>query len=135
MTLEQLDAFRKRQEEAARKALEKQITEGPKEDEAHWVASGRKRKKGPGHEVELLKGGKRRRKSSAAEDKANAKGVSEADKKAEEMRDAETKLSAVEPATTTPKASAPKPVAKSPPSKPPIPISLALGYASSDDDD
>ncbi|KAF1968391.1 hypothetical protein BU23DRAFT_514917, partial [Bimuria novae-zelandiae CBS 107.79] len=65
-TLEQLDVFRKRQEEAERKALEEEAPEVAKEEEAHWVAHGRKRKKGP----ELLKGVKLKKASSAADDKA-----------------------------------------------------------------
>ncbi|KAF2447903.1 hypothetical protein P171DRAFT_341697, partial [Karstenula rhodostoma CBS 690.94] len=69
-TMEQLDAFRRRREEEKRKALEAEAPEDTKEEEAqaHWVAHGRKRKKGP----ELLKGVKLRKTSEAADDKKDA---------------------------------------------------------------
>lgn len=50
-TREQLEIFRRQQEEAERKTLEDDNTEVLKEDQVQWVAPGRKRKKG--HETSL----------------------------------------------------------------------------------
>lgn len=113
-TLEQLGDFRKRQEEIERKALEAEAPEIVKDEEAHWVAHGRKRKKGP----ELLKGVKLRKTSTTDENKGG-----------------EEKKSAPPPAQPTSKAAATKPTSASPPPMPSNPVSLGLGYASSDDDD
>lgn len=128
-TLEQLDAFRKRQEEAERKALEEETAQGPKEDEAHWVTHGRKRKKGH----ELLKGVKLRRASSAADDEPAAK-KPEVEKPPQGSGGKETR-ERVKTSGNVLKMSPTEPKSTSPPSKPPIPLSLGLGYASSDDDD
>lgn len=65
-TSEQLDAFRKQQEEAERAAALAEINSGTvPQDEEQWVASGRKRKKG--REKEQLKGVKLRKLSSTSE--------------------------------------------------------------------
>lgn len=125
-TLEQLDAFRKRQEEAERKALEEENTEPPKEDEAQWVAHGRKRKKGR----ELLKGVKLRRVSSAAEDTAAARKTIQAESRKEEKKPSAAAEKPQPPAQASPV----KPTSASPPSKPSNALALGLGYASSDDD-
>lgn len=113
-TLEQLDVFRKRQEEAERKALEEDVPESGKEVEAHWTAHGRKRKKGH----ELLKGIKL---------KKTVPDATEADK-AEKQSDAGDSKTAPKPVIPL------KPKAASPLPRPSVPLSLALGYASSDDD-
>ncbi|KAJ4296533.1 hypothetical protein N0V90_006578 [Kalmusia sp. IMI 367209] len=120
-TLEQLDGFRRRQEEAERNALEDETPEGGKGEEAHWVSHPRKRKKGP----ELLKGVKLKKGSSAADDKDKGE-------KKEEAAHANSIGSTVAPAS---KSDPTKPSSASPPSKLANPVSLGLGYASSDDDD
>ncbi|KAJ4354620.1 uncharacterized protein N0V89_006357 [Didymosphaeria variabile] len=120
-TLEQLDAFRKQREEAERKALEAEEPEGVVEEEAHWVAHGRKRKKGP----ELLKGVKLRKTSSATEEKKDVGGKSNA---------GDTKKAPLPGAPASTAAATKSPSASSAP-KPSIPVSLSLGYASSDEDD
>jgi hypothetical protein len=125
-TMEQLDAFRRRREEDERKALEAEAPEGKTEEEAavaaaHWVAHGRKRKKGP----ELLKGVKLRKAGEAADDKKDAR-KSEVEK-APSLAAPASKGDAT--ALTSSKASAALP------SKPSKPVLLDLGYASSDDDD
>lgn len=127
-TLEQLNAFRKRQEDAEAKALDEEpITEAPKDEEAHWVTHGRKRKKGH----ELLKGVKLRRTSSAADDKEGTKkSVQDVTEKTSQEA-SRAPNSAPKAASTTPT----KPAPASPPAKPSNPVSLGLGYASSDDDD
>jgi hypothetical protein len=125
-TMEQLDAFRRRQEEAERMAFEEeQRAEGGKEDtgesHAQWVAAGRKRKKGR----ELLKGVKLRKGSPAAEDKAE-----------ESTRANEGSIPTTAPEAAPVSRSVPvKPLSMSPPPNPPGPVSLNLGYASSDEDD
>lgn len=124
-TLEQLDAFRRRQEEAERKAFEEEQRgdegkEGEKKGETHtqWVAAGSKRKKGH----ELLKGVKIRRKSEGAEEKTR-------------LGDTKEKvLDTAQKAAPTPQAVPVKPVPTSPP-KISGSIALNLGYASSDDED
>lgn len=115
--MEQLDAFRRRREEEERKALEAEAPEGAKEEEAqaHWVAHGRKRKKGP----ELLKGVKLRKTNEATNDK----------KDAEKKGEMERVVSLAAPAS---KADA---TGTTPPPQPSKPVLLDLGYASSDEDD
>ncbi|KAF9696180.1 hypothetical protein EKO04_006164 [Ascochyta lentis] len=121
-TREQLDLFRRQQEEAERKALEEDNTEVPKEDQVQWVAPGRKRKKGP--ETSLLKGVKLRKSSSAAEENKSAHTVTVKEK----VSDAPKAVIA------TPTTTASTAAATSPPTKAPSTLSLGLGYASSDDE-
>ncbi|KAF1840698.1 uncharacterized protein K460DRAFT_346865 [Cucurbitaria berberidis CBS 394.84] len=127
-TLEQLDLFRRQQEEAERKALEEESIEAPSEDGAQWAAVKRKRKKGP--DAGLLKGIKLRKSSSAAEERAviekarDGDGSTQAAPTAKAAKDSSTPL----PATTT-KSSSTSSVAK-----PSGILSLGLDYASSDDD-
>jgi ATPase subunit of ABC transporter with duplicated ATPase domains len=128
-TLEQLDAFRRRQEEAERRAFEEEQREGKdkeREGETHaqWVAAGRKRKKGR----ELLKGVKIRRKSEAAEELAK-------EKKEEEKLVKETAPDDVKKVMPDAKSAPGKPASTSPPLKPSGLVALNLGYASSDEED
>lgn len=135
-TMEQLDAFRRRQEEAERKAFEaeqstEKSTDEKTESYAQWVAAGRKRKKGH----ELLKGVKIRRKSSTDEGR-ETEGVAKdgmtvaVDKKSDAFRGMLSSAKASSPTATSA-----KPTPASPPAKPTGPVALNLGYASSDDDD
>jgi len=64
-TREQLDSFRKQQEEAEKAALLGEDTAGPAVEEDHLFAAGRKRKKGK--EKEPLRGVKLRKSSSTSE--------------------------------------------------------------------
>jgi len=128
-TLEQLDAFRRRQEDAERRAFEEEQRvggkkEGETETHAQWVAAGRKRKKGH----ELLKGVKIRRKSAAAEENMT-KDIGQEKTLAKEK----TPVVVQKVAPATKDASAKLPPA--PPPKPSGPVALNLGYASSDEDD
>lgn len=122
-TLEQLDLFRRQQEEAERKSLEDDNSEVPTEDQVQWVAPGRKRKKGP--ETSLLKGIKLRKSMSAAEEKGPV------DTKAE-MATASAAQKAVFATSSTATGKAP---AMSNSKNVPNNLSLGLGYASSDEDD
>ncbi|PSN72934.1 hypothetical protein BS50DRAFT_629030 [Corynespora cassiicola Philippines] len=126
-TLEQLDLFRKQQEEAERKALEDQTTGGPKEDASQWIASAsaRKRKKGP--ENTLLKGIKLRKANPTDGEKSAA---TKAPREATQDKSSEVKKSPVAEAKASPPNKAAVPL-----SKPVNPLALGLGYASSDDDD
>ncbi|KAF1924457.1 uncharacterized protein M421DRAFT_103781 [Didymella exigua CBS 183.55] len=120
-TREQLELFRRQQEEAERKALEEDNEGAPKEDQVQWAASGRKRKKGT--ESSLLKGVKLRKSSSVTDEK---KTVDTADDK-EKATDDVSNASWVKPTASA--------NAASPPNKAPATLSLGLGYASSDEDD
>ncbi|KAF2631892.1 hypothetical protein BU25DRAFT_358266 [Macroventuria anomochaeta] len=122
-TREQLELFRRQQEEAERKALEDN-TEAPKEDQVQWTAPGRKRKKGP--ELSLLKGVKLRKSSSAAEEKKSVDTAAEKEKATGGAPKATTGTSTATTSTNP---------APSPPVKAPAALSLGLGYASSDEDD
>ncbi|KAJ4349288.1 hypothetical protein N0V95_004718 [Ascochyta clinopodiicola] len=119
-TREQLDLFRRQQEEAERKALEDDNIEVPKEDQVQWAAPGRKRKKGP--EASILKGVKLRKSGSSAEESKSVDIVSEKPKTARD---------APEAASATPTATASTASAVSPPTT----LSLGLGYASSDEEE
>jgi LPS O-antigen subunit length determinant protein (WzzB/FepE family) len=128
-TLEQLDAFRRRQEEAERRAFDEEQSEGKdKEGEsqthAQWVAAGRKRKKGH----ELLKGVKIRRKSEAAEEMAK-------ETKEEVKLVKETVPDAAKKVTPDAKSASEKPTSTLSPPKCSGPVALNLGYASSDEED
>jgi hypothetical protein len=128
-TLEQLDAFRRRQEEAERRAFEEEQREGKgkegdAETHAQWVAAGRKRKKGH----DLLKGVKIRRKSEAAEELAT-------EKREEENHVKEMASSAVKKVLPDAKSAPIKHTSTSPPPKPSGLVALNLGYASSDEED
>lgn len=128
-TLEGLDAFRRQQEEAERKALEEESIDAPKDDGVQWAAVGRKRKKGP--EGGLLKGIKLRKSSSAAEEK-KAVDQTAANEKTTAAVVGKGSVTATASATVGPTSN--KPLSASPPAKPSS-ISLGLGYASSDDED
>ena len=121
-TLEQLDAFRRRQDEAGRKLLEEAAPEAAREKDAHWVSQGRKRKKGLG--PELLKGVKLRKATPIVD------GATQAQQKAV--------FDSTRPSTPS-AAPVPKPTSTTsncalPPAKPSTLDSLGLGYASSDED-
>ncbi|ORY11874.1 N-terminal domain of NEFA-interacting nuclear protein NIP30-domain-containing protein [Clohesyomyces aquaticus] len=74
-TLDQLEAFRRKQEEVEKVPLEEQTAASPTEDELQWAVSGHKRKRGP--ENGLLKGVKLRKSSTSSDSKAStAKAVS-----------------------------------------------------------
>lgn len=122
-TREQLEIFRRQQEDAERKALEED-NEAPQEDQVQWAAPARKRKKGP--ETSLLKGVKLRKSSSAAE-KKKSEGLT--DDKEKPMVAAQEGATSAAPAESI---SAPLVL---PSAKAPAALSLGLGYASSDDDD
>ncbi|KAF2120462.1 N-terminal domain of NEFA-interacting nuclear protein NIP30-domain-containing protein [Lophiotrema nucula] len=147
-TLEQLDLFRKHQEEAERKALLEANTDGPREEDGiEWTHTGpRKRKKG--HDAGLLKGVKLRRGSSTGDNVAEAKTASV--NNAGDMPAGANQASAGESGQavhgkgkgTTAKDPAPKTTAPtkattaaSPQKQPAKPLALNLGYASSDEDD
>lgn len=133
-TREQLEAFRRQQEEEASKALEHEGGNAPTEEQVQWAAPGRKRKKGP--ESSLLKGVKLRKANSVLEEsKVPNKPQSQDGKSAEKTS---TTLANTASQSTAPKAaSSTATIQKSalPPAKPANALSLGLGYASSDDDD
>ncbi|KAF2706565.1 hypothetical protein K504DRAFT_411853, partial [Pleomassaria siparia CBS 279.74] len=126
-TLQQLDSFRRQQEAAEQKALE----DGPQATEdAQWIATGRKRKKGP--ETGLLKGVKVKKAAVSVEDKAKGKENAQTDNQAKSTAGAspvtapQTRSNA---ATKTTAVTVTKPVVISS-----NPLSLTLGYESSDED-
>lgn len=143
-TLEQLDVFRKRREEAERKALEEANAGSPPVEAAatQWVAGGpRKRKKGNERDGGLLKGVKLRRASSSA-DTADAAKKATSEKNEEKSATPSTTSAKTESpvarddkgsAVTAKPAEAPKATTEAAPK--PQPLSLSLGYASSDEDD
>ena len=122
-TREQLDLFRRQQEEAERKALEDENTDALKE-KVRWAAPGRKRKKRP--ETGLLKGVKLRKSSSAAEDNI----VVDATIEKEELTSGAPKTTNANPTATTTIIPA-----TAHPEKALGTFSLELGYPSSDEDD
>jgi len=132
-TREQLEAFRRQQEEAERKALEEEGTDGPKEDQVQWAAPARKRKKGP--ENSLLKGVKLKKSSPTVEEtKATEKPIRQENKPQIPGKEP-LPTTAIRVGTTTaaqPATSFQKPTSVSPSANP---LSLGLGYASSDDED
>jgi hypothetical protein len=121
-TQERLEAFRRQQEEEAAKALEKEGTEAPTEEQVQW-ATGRKRKKGP--DTSILKGVKLKKTNPEPEkSKVASKPVGE-----------EKQITSKGPATSEQnKDTAAKPAAAVP-TKAMMPLALGLGYASSDDED
>lgn len=124
-TREQLEAFRRQQEELERLALEDEGTEEKRED-AQWTAPAKKRKKGPG----LLKGVKLKKANSATEDNRPAEKSAQQQTPQLSTTATMTKRSTVVTGkSTTP---APKPKSASPSANP---LTLGLGYASSDDGD
>lgn len=123
-TREQLELFRRQQEEAERKALEEDNERIPKEDQVQWAAPGRKRKKGP--ESSLLKGVKLR-KSSLWTDEKNIARTTGDKKRATGDTAGSPAAKPTAPATTA--------SASAPPPKISAALALGLGYASSDDDD
>ena len=120
-TREQLNAFRRQQEEAEQRKLEDESKDAPPEDVAQWAAPGRKRKKGP--ETSLLKGVKLRKSSSASEEKDVKTGKQ---KDEESHRPAESSDQPALPLSRNPTAA--------PSAKPLTALSLGLSYASSDED-
>jgi hypothetical protein len=122
-TLEQLDLFRKQQEEAERKALEEENNGPPAAEDAQWIASGRKRKKGP--EGGLLKGVKLKKTTSCSDDNAATKTNVQTDSKPEMASKKSSSGEMKAPAALTMKATVP----------PANSLSLSLGYESSDEDD
>ncbi|KAJ8115646.1 hypothetical protein OPT61_g2750 [Boeremia exigua] len=124
-TREQLELFRRQQEEAERTALDEGDGEVRKEDQVQWAMPGRKRKKGP--ENTLLKGVKLRKPNSLdEEEKIPVTAANEQDRCTGDAQGATTGASAV-------RRSIPSTV--SDPSKAPSALSLSLGYASSDEGD
>ncbi|KAJ4985576.1 hypothetical protein SVAN01_08953 [Stagonosporopsis vannaccii] len=121
---EQLEVFRRQQEEAERKALEENNSEVPEETQVQWAAAGRKRKKSP--KSDLMKGVKLRKSIPAAvlQQPAVTPGEQET-----------TAAHAQEPTTGPPTAKPNTTSAVSSTSRAPPALSLGLGYASSDDDD
>jgi hypothetical protein len=121
-THEQLEAFRRQQEEDARKAFEDDNGDAPIEEQVQWTATSRKRKKGA--ESGLFKGVKLRKANSTPD----AEGV--AKESVQRDMDSTEKLPTIpsrSDASTTKNAL--------PPTKPAGGLALGLGYASSDDDD
>lgn len=145
-TREQLDLFRKQQEETERKALLEENAGSAPTEEAQWSTGGRKRKKGSEKDGGLLKGVKLRKASSSADAGSEAKRMAlepqgihvEA---GEASRDTPGKQKSVNPATKTKGDTEKKPdpsnapPAASPTHKQQNAVSLGLGYASSDEDD
>lgn len=129
-TSEQLDLFRKQQEDAERTALEEEGTEAPIEGGTQWAVTQRKRKKGA--EDSLFKSIKLKKSNS----------VAEATKAFNEKVSTSSAVANTPTATTTQattKSSKSPSVAK-PPIAPPLAsksdsLSLGLGYASSEDED
>lgn len=131
-TREQLDLFRRQQEEAERKALEEDNAVESKEEQVQWAAPGRKRKRGP--ETSLLKGVKLRKTSSVTEEKKTDEAATNKEATPSTAGD-EAASSAPKSPTASPAITSTKVTAASPPAKAPNALSLGLGYASSDDDD
>lgn len=121
-TQEQLEAFRRQQEEDTTIALEAENT-GISREQVQWAATGRKRKKGP--ENGLLKGVKLRK----------------AESNPEESLKSDPTLAALHKTTPSTNASGDLRVATSKSATTPRPagstnvLSLGLGYASSEDND
>ncbi|KAF2029396.1 hypothetical protein EK21DRAFT_101172 [Setomelanomma holmii] len=135
-TQEQLDAFRRQQEEAERKALEEEGTDAPKESDVQWVAPGRKRKKGP--ENSLLRGMKLKKSNSISGDAVNQEKSHQEDQaQAQSGKDTPTVILSknIPPTTASRAAALTKPVPAMQSAKMATPLSLGLGYASSDDED
>lgn len=123
-TREQLDLFRRQQEEAERKALEEDKEDVPEENQVQWAAPSRKRKKEP--ESSFLKGVKLRKTSLATDEKGTANTTG--NKKGAPGDAASSSAAKLTASATTASAVAPR-------SNPPVTLALGLGYASSDDDD
>jgi hypothetical protein len=121
-TREQLEMFRRQQEEDARKALEDESAGAPTEEQVHWTAASRKRKKGA--ESGLLKGVKLRKANSTPDAEDVAK------KSVQRDMDGTKKLPTISSQSDTPTT---KTALLS--AKPAGGLSLGLGYALSDDDD
>jgi hypothetical protein len=130
-TREQLDVFRRQQEEAEKKAMEEESIDAPREgSEVQWAAPGRKRKKGPG--TNLLKGVKLKKSNSAAEDtKIGVEPVHQGNitwgSSATTAIKGTTEV--IQPAFTTQKLAPALPLARSTDT-----LSLGLGYVSSDEE-
>lgn len=149
-TLEQLDLFRKHQEEIERKALAEQNAGSPPAEDAQWAVSGRKRRRGNDKDGGLLKGVKLRKASSGAETATEVKKAADPAISKKSIHNNDDKggvpistgneehspkndkgvmrIPETRGATTATKAA-------SPTSQPPNSLALGLGYASSDEDD
>lgn len=150
-TLEQLEVFRRQQEEAERKALEEANAGGPPvEDAPLWVAGARKRKKTE-KDGGLLKGVKLRKASSSADAGTEGKKVGEEQARGKQPAKELHSSTSPSPATastpdpksidqkvegcpkkTSPAKASTSSVAVSQATKTPL---LGLGYASSDEED
>ncbi|KAL6702378.1 hypothetical protein ACN47E_002494 [Coniothyrium glycines] len=128
-TSEQLDLFRRQQEEAESRALEAEAAQNPVQEDEQWAAAGRKRKKGL--EGGLLKGVKLRKASAMKDDKHAEKTTAEA----VSTKFDTTKISTSKPGAEMKPATATKTAAGLPKAESTNTLSLGLGYASSDEDD
>ncbi|KAK5140543.1 hypothetical protein LTR04_002952 [Oleoguttula sp. CCFEE 6159] len=145
-TLEQLDLFRKQQEEAEKAALSDTKQQSPPVKEEQWITSGKKRKKG--REKEPRFGVKLRKSSSTAEKPSIAPptavtataGSAAANSRPAKAEDI-AKVSVSEPLKPTsiskPPVTVSSPQAASTPPKTSVvgPATLGLGSCSSDEDD
>jgi hypothetical protein len=133
-TQERLEAFRRQQEEEARKALEGEGTDVQDEDQVQWTAPNRKRKKGP--ETSLLKGVKLRKSTSTSKE---SKVVGQPIQQETQNTGKTPKPSLANKDTAaqgvSPKVAGPPASHVAPSGKPTYALSLGLGYASSDDED
>ena len=137
-TLEQLEVFRRQQEEAQRKALEVDNNGPPLAEDAQWIAGGRKRKKG--HEGGLLKGVKIKKTIPETEETADSRIIESPQVNEKVETDTMDKPTESHPSATT-GTEIPSAVAKTTSSShantivPPKSLALNLGYASSDEDE
>lgn len=130
-TQEQLEAFRRQQEEEARKALEAEGGDAPTEEQVQWAAPGRKRKKGP--ESSLLKGVKLRKADPTSEETKSSAKLQVQEKEVANKPSANVVAKPPNTTKVVPStAAAQKLQCASPPANT---FSLGLGYASSDDED
>ncbi|KAH7414159.1 N-terminal domain of NEFA-interacting nuclear protein NIP30-domain-containing protein [Phaeosphaeria sp. MPI-PUGE-AT-0046c] len=135
-TQEQLEAFRRQQEEDASKALEAEGGVSPSEEQVQWAAPGRKRKKGP--ESSLLKGVKLRKANSTPEkNKTSSKPHLQENESVEKTlkTPAATANQSIAAKAVPSIATTQKPQLTSTPATAVNALSLGLGYASSDEDD
>lgn len=141
-TREGLEAFRKQQEEADKRARESEgrptLGEAsPTAEEEQWIAGGRKRKRKG--EKEILKGVKIRRASSAVEDSKAASPPPPTTKNQDAERTGDTKSARPSQEKQTESEPQTKPAdAIAPPKPPAAPSKSGLGlveYGSDEDDD
>ncbi|OCL01320.1 hypothetical protein AOQ84DRAFT_401863 [Glonium stellatum] len=148
-TIEQLDLFRKQQEEREKATLAEQNIGDPLGEEEQWVISGRKRKKGK--EKEALRGVKLRKSSASEQGQPAVKAASSPEASPSEhvkpsvvqAKPAEAVKTASSPTKAIPKqyqrskvqSPAKESPSASPPPQPPNPLGLGLANYSSDEDD